>query len=135
MPKEIEEYVINEEDTCTKCGTEGSDNPNQNFEKAAIPANVLSHSIATSSLVGHILHQKYCIGVPLNRMEKELYSMGLVASRAALDAFWSWCKKTAGWKFQITDENPISVHLQQEDALGYLQIPRKEPRQVLSHIH
>ena len=135
LPKEIEEYVINEEDTCSKCGSpltvirkevvrtevefkparlivkqivrqiakcikcgtdgsDGSDNPNQHFEKTAIPVNVLSHSIATPSLVGHILQQKYGMGIPLNRMKKELYSMGLVASRAALDAFWSWCKKT-----------------------------------------
>ena len=122
LPKEIEEYIINEEDTCskcgsalkvigkevvrtevefkparlivkqivrqiakcTKCGTDGSDNPNQHFEKAAIPANILSHSIATPSLVGHILNQKYVMGIPLNRMEKELYAMGLVASRAQL---------------------------------------------------
>ena len=122
LPKEIEEYVINEEDTCSKCGsslkvigkevvrteveyrpaklivkqivrqiakctecgTEGSNNPNQHFEKAAVPANVLSHSIATASLVGHVLDQKYAMGIPLNRMEKEFYSMGLVVSRAQL---------------------------------------------------
>lgn len=74
LPKEIEEYIINEEDICTKCGsalkvigkevvrtevefkparlivkqivrqiakctkcgTDGSDNPNQHFEKATI---------------------------------------------------------------------------------------------------
>jgi len=122
LPKEITEYVINEEDTChecgsplkvigkevvrteveykpaklivkqivrqiakcTKCGTEGSENPNQHIEKAAIPKNVLSHSIATPTLVGHVLHQKYTMGVPLHRTEREFYGMGLVASRAQL---------------------------------------------------
>ena len=129
LPKEIEEYVINEEDSCskcgspltvigkevvrtevefkparllvkqivrqivkcTKCGNDGSDNPNQHFEKAAIPVNVLSHSIATPSLVGHILHQKYVMGVPLNRMEKELYGIGLVVSRAQLSHWGIRC--------------------------------------------
>lgn len=118
LPKEMEEYIINEEDTCskcgsplevvgkdvvrteveyipaklivkqivrqvakcTKCGTEGSENPNQHFQKAAIPTNALSHSIATPSLVAHILQQKYSMGIPLNRLERELYNIGLVTS-------------------------------------------------------
>lgn len=122
IPKEVEEYIINEEDTCSKCGsslkvigkeivrteveyrpaklivkqivrqiakctecgTDRSTRPNQHFEKAAVPANVLSHSIATPSLVGHVLQQKYAMGIPLNRMETEFYSMGLVATRAQL---------------------------------------------------
>ena len=122
IPKEVEEYIINEEDTCSKCGsslkvigkeivrteveyrpaklivkqivrqiakctecgTDRSTRPNQHFEKAAVPANVLSHSIATPSLVGHVLQQKYAMGIPLNRMEMEFYSMGLVATRAQL---------------------------------------------------
>ena len=104
IPKEVEEYIINEEDTCSKCGsslkvigkeivrteveyrpaklivkqivrqiakctecgTDRSTRPNQHFEKAAVPANVLSHSIATPSLVGHVLQQKYAMGIPLN---------------------------------------------------------------------
>ena len=116
LPKEIEEYVINDEDSCskcgsplevvgkeivrteveyvpaklivkqivrqiakcTKCGTEESEHPNQHFEKAAVPANVLPHSIATPSLVAHVIQQKFCMGVPTNRMERELYSAGLV---------------------------------------------------------
>ena len=32
--------------------------------------------------------------IPLNRREREFYSMGLVASRAVLDVFWSWCEET-----------------------------------------
>lgn len=122
LPKEIEEYIINEEDICSKCGsplkvigkevvrtevefkparlivkqivrqiakctqcgTDENEHPNQHFEKAAVPANVLLHSIATPSLVAHILHQKYVMGIPLNRMERELYGMGLAASRAQL---------------------------------------------------
>ena len=125
LPKQIEEYVINDEDTCsecgsplevigkeivrteveyvqaklvvkqivrqiakcTKCGTEGSENPNQHFEKAAIPTNILPHSIATPSLVAHVIQQKFCMGVPTNRMERELYSAGLVISRAKL-SYW-----------------------------------------------
>ena len=87
------------------------------------------------------------------------------ASRADLDAFWSWCDKTgnipttnekltkalnyatghraqletfledADWKFQITYVNPTSAHLQQPDDPGYLQTLLKEPQQVLLHIY
>ena len=105
LPKEIEEYIINEEDTCTVCGGElkvigkeivrtevefqqakvivkqivrqvakcsvcGSkdgENPNSHFQKAAVPAKVLQHSIATPSLVAQVMYQKYAMGIPLNR--------------------------------------------------------------------
>ena len=73
-----------------------SEHPNQHFEKAAVPANVLLHSIATPSLVAHILHQKYVMGIPLNRMERELYGMGLAASRAQLSHWVIRCCEETG---------------------------------------
>ena len=43
------------------------------LQKAAVPASVLSHSLATPSLVAHIMYQKFAMGIPLNRMEKDFY--------------------------------------------------------------
>lgn len=125
LPKEVEEYIINEEDTCsvcggklkvigkeivrteveyqparlkvkqiirqvakcTECGREGSENPVDHFQKAAVPAKVLSHSIATPSLVAQVMYQKFAMGIPLNRLERDFYRMGLVLSRASM-AHW-----------------------------------------------
>ena len=38
-------------------------------------------------LVAHTIQQKFCMGIPTNRMERELYSAGLVISRAKL-SYW-----------------------------------------------
>lgn len=125
LPKEIEEYIINPEETCTecgaplkivgkevvrteveyqpaklivkqiirqvakctKCGTKESKNPKDHFQKAAIPNKLLSHTIATSSLVAHILYQKFGQGIPLYRLEKDFFQMGLILQRSTM-AHW-----------------------------------------------
>lgn len=125
LPKEIEEYIINPEETCsecgaplkiigkevirteveyqpaklivkqvmrqvakcTKCGTKESENPNDHFQKAAIPCKPLSHTIATPSLIAHILYQKFIQGVPLYRTERDLFQMGLILQRSTM-AHW-----------------------------------------------
>lgn len=117
---EIEEYVINPEETCPKCnsalkvigkevirtevefiqaklkvkqivrqvaicdtcGKKGSTNRVPVFIKAAIPAPVLPHSISTPSLVAQVMYQKYAMGLPLNRQEKDWFRLGLVLPRA-----------------------------------------------------
>ena len=119
IPHEIEEYVINPEETCsvcgaplkvigkeivrtevefiparirvvqvvrqigkcTECGTGKNNHLKDHFQKAAVPAKVLSHSIATPSLVAHIMYQKFAMGIPLNRQENDFYRMGLVLPR------------------------------------------------------
>ena len=131
LPKEIEEYIINPEDTCsecgaplkiigkevvrteveyqpaklivkqivrqiakcTKCGTEESDNPKDHFQKAAVPSKLLSHTIATPSLVAHILYQKFVLGVPLYRIEKDLFQMGLVLPRPQMSHWVIRCSE------------------------------------------
>lgn len=119
LPKDIEEFTINPEETCsvcsselkiigkklvrteveyipaklkvkqiiqqvakcTKCGTAESENPKDHFQKAAVPNPVLPHSIATPSLVAHVMYQKFAMGIPFNRQEKDWYRMGLVLPR------------------------------------------------------
>lgn len=85
--KLIVKQIIRQVAKCTKCGTKESDNPRDHFQKAAVPVKPLSHTIATPSLISHILHQKFVMGVPLNRTEQELFRMGLVLPRAVM-AHW-----------------------------------------------
>ncbi|SFR87063.1 IS66 family transposase [Anaeromicropila populeti] len=125
IPKEIEEYIINEEETCPKCGgslkiigkqivrvevewipaklkvkqivrqvakceqcgKKGSDNKTPVFVKANVPSPVLSHSLSTPSLVAQIMYQKFAMGLPCNRLEKDWFRMGLVLTRADM-AYW-----------------------------------------------
>ena len=119
LPKEIEEYVIPADETCsvcggelkvigkrlirtevefepaklkvkqivqqiakcTVCGTDKGDNPNCHFQKAAIPTPPLPHSISTPSLVAQVMYQKFALGLPLARQEKDWYRLGLVLPR------------------------------------------------------
>ena len=119
LPKEIEEYVIPADETCsvcggelkvigkrlirtevefepaklkvkqivqqiakcTVCGTDKSNNPNCHFQKAAVPAPPLAHSISTPSLVAQIMYQKFALGMPLARQEKDWFRLGLVLPR------------------------------------------------------
>lgn len=76
--KLIVKQIYRQVKKCTSCGTDGSVNVKDHLQKAAVPASVLSHSIATPSLVAHIMYQKFAMGIPLNRMEKDFYRMGLV---------------------------------------------------------
>ena len=125
LPKEVEEYIISPEDTCTKCGaplkvigreivrteveyrpahllvkqivrqvakctrcgSEGSENPCDHIQKAAVPANVLPHSLVTPTLAAHILYGKFAMGIPLSRQESDLYRMGLAVGKATM-AHW-----------------------------------------------
>jgi len=125
LPKEIEEYIINPEDTCEKCkgqlkiigkqlvrtevefipaklkvkqivrqiakcescGTKGSRNKSPFFVKAAVPTPVLPHSISTPSMVAQIMYQKFAMGLPFNRQEKDWFRMGLILTRADM-AHW-----------------------------------------------
>lgn len=125
IPHDIDEYVINPEETCglcgaplkiigkeivrtevefvparirvvqvvrqiakcTECGTGKNNNPKNHFQKAAVPAKVLPHSIATHSLVAQVMYQKFAMGIPLARQENDFYRMGLVLPRSNM-AHW-----------------------------------------------
>ena len=66
---------------CESCGTAESGYPNSHFQKAAVPAPPLPHSISTPSLVAQVMYQKFGLGLPLARQEKDWYRLGLVLSR------------------------------------------------------
>lgn len=88
--KQIIQQVVK----CTECGTKDSKNPKDHFQKAAIPATVLSHSIATPSLVAWTMYQKFAMGIPLNRQESDFHRMGLILPRSNM----------AHWIIRCTDD-------------------------------
>lgn len=49
--------------------------------RAASPRNCLERSIATPSLVSHVIHAKYCNAMPLYRIEGDFAQIGLRISR------------------------------------------------------
>ena len=63
------------------CGTAAGETPACHFQKAAVPAPPLPHSISTPSLVAQVMYQKYALGLPLARQEKDWYRLGLGLSR------------------------------------------------------
>lgn len=79
---------------CKTCGKEGSENPRDTFVKAGTPKPVLPHSIVSPSVAARILYQKYDMGMPLNRQEKDWYNLGLVVNRQTM----------ANWVIRICEE-------------------------------
>jgi len=75
---------------CNNCGTDETrdaglpDIEPKNIIKAPAPKPVIEHSIASPSAVAYVMYEKYVNATPLNRMEADLKSKGLVISRATL---------------------------------------------------
>ena len=57
---------------------------NSNMIKAPAPEPVIQNSIASPSLVAHIMHQKYVMCVPLYRQEQEWLRQGIPLSRQTM---------------------------------------------------
>ena len=74
--------VVRQVAKCTECGIKEGSAEKEHFQKAAIPAKVLPHSIATHSLVSWVMYQKFAMGIPLHRQEQDFYRMGLILPRA-----------------------------------------------------
>src|SRR5699024_7429085 len=63
--------------SCRKNGT-------PNIEKAPVPYPPVLHSLASASTIAWLIHQKFELGIPLYRQEKEWEALGLRLSRATL---------------------------------------------------
>lgn len=59
-----------------------------------ILAGILSHSLATPSLAAQVMYQKFMMGVPFNRQEKDWYRLGLVLPRSNM----------ANWTIRCSEE-------------------------------
>jgi transposase len=91
---------------CTVCGTGKNDYTKDYFKKAAIPSPVLPHSIATASIVAQVMYQKFMLGVPLSRQEKDWMQIGLVLPRSNM----------ANWVIRCSEEwlTPIYDRIHKE---------------------
>ena len=65
---------------CRECRKKGT----PYMEKAPVPYPPVMHSLASASTLAWLIHQKFELGVPLYRQEKEWEAMGLSLSRATM---------------------------------------------------
>lgn len=54
------------------------------MEKSPVPHPPVMHSLASASTIAWLVHQKFELGIPLYRQEKEWEAMGLSLSRATM---------------------------------------------------
>ena len=67
--------------SCRHCQREEIETP---IQTAPMPNLVISGSLASPSIVAHIVNQKYVEGLPLYRQEKQFHRMGLALSRQTM---------------------------------------------------
>ena len=65
---------------CRACRKKGT----PYMEKAPVPYPPVMHSLASASTLAWLIHQKFELGIPLYRQEKEWEAMGLSLSRATM---------------------------------------------------
>ena len=71
------------------------------FVKAAIPEPVIKGSFASAEAVAHIMVQKFVMGVPLYRQEREFERQGILLSRQTMS---NWLiRATEDWLSPIYD--------------------------------
>ena len=54
------------------------------MQKAPVPYPPVMHSLASASTIAWLIHQKFELGIPLYRQEKEWEALGLNLSRATM---------------------------------------------------
>ena len=88
----VKQYV-QEIKKCTKCGSQDSEKLSPTFVAARVPKGLLPHSIASPSLVAGILYQKYDMGIPLARQERDWYRIGLSIYRSTMSHWVIRCSQ------------------------------------------
>ena len=88
----VKQYV-QEIKKCTACGTADSEKLTPTFAAAKVPQRLLSHSIASPSLVAGILYQKYDMGIPLARQERDWRRIGLRVYRSTMSHWVIRCSQ------------------------------------------
>ena len=71
------------------------------MEKAPVPYPPVLHSLASASTIAWLIHQKFELGIPLYRQEKEWEALGLKLSRATMSnwllaVFRDWLSHVVG---------------------------------------
>jgi len=93
--------IVRQVAKCTECGTDKSEYPKDHFQKAAVPKAVLSHSIATPALAAQVMYQKFGMGIPFARQERDWFCRGLVLSRGNMSNWTIRCSEE--WLTPIYD--------------------------------
>ena len=65
---------------CRACRKKGT----PYMEKSPVPCPPVMHSLASASTISWLIHQKFELGIPLYRQEKEWETLGLSLSRATM---------------------------------------------------
>ena len=83
---------------CRKTGT-------PYMEKSPVPYPPVMHSLASASTISWLIHQKFELGIPLYRQEKEWEAMGLSLSRATMSnwlmaVYRDWLSHVVGHLWQ-----------------------------------
>ena len=76
--------IVRQVTKCESCGKKGSENQVPSFVKSQVPTPVLPYSIFTPSLVAQILYQKFVMGLPFHRQEKDWF-------------VWDWFSQGKKW--------------------------------------
>jgi transposase len=80
--KLIVKQIVQQVAKCSVCGTGENEQEACHFQKAAVPKPPLAHSLSTPSLIAQVMYQKFVMGMPFARQEKDWYRIGLYLSRA-----------------------------------------------------
>jgi transposase len=109
--------------SCRRCEHEEIETP---IKTAPMPKPVISGSLASPSLMAHIMTQKYVEGLPLYRQENQFIRMGLALSRQTMA---NWMIQGAGqWLYPLYDRMhqlllKLDILLADETTLQVLREP------------
>jgi transposase len=91
--KLVVKQIIRQVGKCNSCGKKDSPNEGLVFLKAQVPKPILPHSISTPSLVAQVMYQKFGMGLPFNRQEKDWFRRGLVLPRGNMANWVNRCSE------------------------------------------
>ena len=115
----IDHYVKTYE--CRACR---KDDGKAHMIRPQVPEALISHSFASASLAGAIIHNKFALGLPLYRQEKEWEALGLALGRETMS---NWMMiLVRDWLHHITDRLRTELLSQ-----GYIHAD-ETPMQVLN---
>ena len=98
--------------------------------KVPVPHSPVMHSLASASTIAWLIHQKFELGIPLYRQEKEWEALGLSLSRATMSN-WLLCVYGTGspmWPGRLRRELLKQEYLHIDET--HLQV-LKEPGEAL----
>lgn len=123
---------------CPVCGMDESrdgeysdDIEKCSIRTAEVPAPMIPHSFCTPELLAHIVYEKYCKAVPLNRLEKDFHAKGVNLSSTTM-ANWiimasqRWLKPV--WEQMHSELVTSSVIHADETVVQVLHEPKKKAK-------